>query len=100
MVVWYYIFGAIAAALAVGAAALAFLKQVWKFLRNLEKAVDAFPVLIEIASEFKTNGGSSLRDAVNRIETNQEVDHQLVVDHIAADAAFQERVEPFLLGAQ
>jgi len=52
-------------------------KFVWKpgsrLLKKLKEAhvklMDSLPILENIAAEFKPNGGSSLRDAINRLES-------------------------------
>lgn len=45
---------------------------VWKYLaaltQQLTKFNEGLPTLLSIASEFKNNGGNSLRDAIDRIE--------------------------------
>lgn len=40
-----------------------------KLVGAINRIADATPVLIDIAEEFRPNGGSSLRDTVDRIET-------------------------------
>jgi hypothetical protein len=40
-------------------------RPVWRGLRRLEEAV---PIMLAITEQFETNGGSSLRDTVDRIE--------------------------------
>lgn len=64
------------------------LKPTAKFIHNINELVDTSrdllavtPVLVDIAQEFKTNGGSSLRDVVNSIET--KVDNAKIAVDIA-----------------
>ena len=58
-----YVTGAI---VALGAIIGFFWRKIVKPLARIEHAM---PILLEIADEFKPNGGGSLRDTVNRIET-------------------------------
>lgn len=44
------------------------LKPAWCAVRGVVHWVDATPVLMEIAEEFKPNAGSSLRDRIDSIE--------------------------------
>lgn len=46
--------------------------------RGGRQAVDVVDTLAEIAKEFKPNGGSSLRDVINRVLENQNVDHRVL----------------------
>ena len=56
------------------AVAIAGLREVWKGLRGITKLVAVVPVIIQIGSEFKTNGGSTLKDNLDRLsaETNRQ----------------------------
>jgi len=47
------------------------LYAVYRLVRFLVRLDDALPTLLDIADEFKTNGGGSLRDAVDRLELGQ-----------------------------
>ena len=40
------------------------------------KVEDALPVLVQIAEQFRPNGGNSLRDVINRIENQLELMHR------------------------
>ena len=98
LITWYYW-------LAIAAAVVVVAPFLWKSIRQTIRCLSAFihfvditPTLIEVGNQFQSNGGSSLRDAIDRIEKNQEADHDIVVAHIAADAAFQARVEPYIAG--
>lgn len=48
------------------------LTPAWRAMKALQQLADAMPVLLEIAEEFQPNSGTSLRDAVNRIEQSQQ----------------------------
>lgn len=43
----------------------------WKLYDAVDKAIKSFPVIMRMAEDFRPNGGTSLRDAVNRIEMRQ-----------------------------
>jgi hypothetical protein len=59
-------------ATAIGATWTFIIRPLVKFHRSIFKAAltieNIFPVLTTIANEFKANGGSSLKDSLNRIE--------------------------------
>ncbi len=40
----------------------------WKLVRFLAKVNDLYPVVLEMAAEFRTNEGSSLKDQMNKLE--------------------------------
>lgn len=100
VIAWYYWLCIIAAAVAILGGAVKGARTLWAFISAVVHFTDVAPALVEIGNQFKTNGGSSLRDAVDRIEAGQKTDHDIVVDHIQKDEAFQARVEPFLAGAK
>jgi hypothetical protein len=47
---------------------------IWRFVAKASALVNSFnvygPVLVEIAKEFKSDSGSTLRDSINRIEAS------------------------------
>lgn len=45
---------------------------IYHFFQNVGRIADSTPTLIGIAEEFKGNGGHSLRDTVDRIESKIE----------------------------
>ncbi len=45
----------------------------WKLLGTIEQVQVALPILLKIASEFKPNGGNSLRDLFDRMEARQNI---------------------------
>lgn len=53
----------------------------WKFWlkKKIDEANDLYKTVQIIASEFKPNGGSSLRDAINRIESKVDLQEQKIV---------------------
>jgi hypothetical protein len=88
--------------IAVGAAAvLAALVSfgiIWrKFLHPMFKTVvvisEAAPTLLEIATEYKPNGGGSLHDVVDRIEAGQGTLASDVREHIADDREAFKRID-------
>lgn len=68
---WVKLFGPIFAG--IGILWKYFLKKKYDELiqvhKNLEKLVDYIPKIDKIESELSTNGGSSIKDAINRIES-------------------------------
>lgn len=69
------------------------LRSIYRTARNVEKTLDAVTIsqshvatalleLAEIKKEVKTNGGSSLKDAVNRIDRRVAVLEALSPDHV------------------
>lgn len=87
--------------LVITAAALAALATIWRkgilplvrLARAVERIADATPVLIGIAEEFRPNGGSSLRDTVDRIEVKVDAQHQTMTDHLELPTWSGERSE-------
>jgi hypothetical protein len=56
---------------------------VWKILEELVDARRAYPVLMEIAEEFKPNNGASLHDRISVI-TDLQAAHGLRLNDISA----------------
>jgi hypothetical protein len=52
----------------------------WRLALIAARVDNALPTLLSIASEFKENGGSSLKDRLNSID-------KTLADHTASDAA-------------
>jgi hypothetical protein len=83
--------------LVIVAAALGAVWTIWKkgvqptvgFFRAVERIAEATPTLVTIAEEFNPNGGGSLRDAVDRIET--KVDQAAAKVEEAAEMTFAHR---------
>lgn len=50
---------------------------IYHFFQDVKRIAVATPILVEIAEEFRPNGGNSLRDVVERIES--KVDDAVVV---------------------
>lgn len=50
----------------------------WKLFDAVDKVHRSFPVLMKMAADFKPNGGTSLRDVVDRIELRQDVEESRV----------------------
>jgi hypothetical protein len=46
-----------------------FLVPLARFVKGVIRIADATPVLVQIAEEFRPNGGGTVRDTVDRIET-------------------------------
>ncbi len=73
----------------------AYLKQIetyHKVSANFEKMEEALPILIAMQDEFRPNGGSSLRDSINRIEEQLKIikkSSNLLMDHIADVGYFE-----------
>lgn len=81
---WIETAGGIVAATAAIAALLAIARKAWNTMRwvsrvtnSLEAFAEVMPQITAIGHEFKTNNGSSLRDAINRIEKKAERAEQL-----------------------
>lgn len=76
------ILGTVFGALATGGAAV--WRWVWvpssKIIKNIDAIHDLvqnhLPILIKISEEFRPNGGSSMKDALNRVEKHQRLNHQ------------------------
>ncbi len=47
------------------------LRMAWKGTMAVVRIADAMPTLLQVAEQFKPNGGSSLVDAVHRLELGQ-----------------------------
>jgi PAS domain S-box-containing protein len=43
---------------------------------TIQRLTDSLPVLLQIADEFRPNGGNSLRDVINRLETSMAISSQ------------------------
>lgn len=60
-----------------------FFRPVWTFHCKLAGTFDklniAFPVLMQIADQFKPNGGNSLRDVINRMESKQAASEERIL---------------------
>ncbi len=86
--------------LVIVAAALGALAVIWrkgllpvvKFFRAVDRIAEAMPVLIEIADEFKPNGGASLRDSFDRIEVSMVEGRAVAVEERAAMTTSLERI--------
>ncbi len=87
----------ITAILAILAAVGWMLRFVYKATKTVARVDDAIPTLLEIAKEFKPNGGNSLKDHVSAIRAEQtlstarelKIAGDLAV-HIEADAKIQD----------
>jgi PAS domain S-box-containing protein len=70
-------FGLIATLLGGITAAIVFVKKVYPPMKKLYKGtmsiIDAVPVIEEIATQFKPNGGSTLRDVIDRVEADIQI---------------------------
>lgn len=67
---------------AMGGLVLSWLKWIWPMWINFrEKRKKNRQLLEEIAEQLKPNGGNSLRDSVNRIERNTNVNRQMMKFH-------------------
>lgn len=53
------------------------LVPIYHFFQDVKRIAVATPILVEIAEEFRPNGGNSLRDVVERIES--KVDDAVIV---------------------
>lgn len=51
----------------------------WKLLGFFDNFNIAFPILLQIAEQFKPNGGNSLRDVLNRIELRQSASEERIL---------------------
>ena len=106
---------AVVVAIAAVLAGLVSLGIIWrKFLHPVIKTVvvisEAAPTLLEVAAEFKPNGGGSLHDVVGRIETTLIETHATqgaqverfmaltadVHEHVEADKVAFERIDEAL----
>lgn len=62
---------------------------VWRTMMAINHFAEALPVLLEIADEFKPNGGGSLRDQIDEIRIGQiNIEQQL--EQICTGAPCQE----------
>ena len=59
---------AIVVVAAVGTAVFKILKWLYEFSGRIHDVTEAWPVLKDISDEMKPNGGTTFRDAVDRIE--------------------------------
>ena len=57
----------------------------WKILRVAFRVDAALPTLLGIADEFSPNGGNSLRDVVNRVESEQTRVRIALIEHTTQD---------------
>jgi hypothetical protein len=69
-----------------------FLVPLFMFGRGVIRIADATPILVQIAEEFRPNGGGSVRDVVDRIETKVDNAAQLVREATDSWAADRESV--------
>lgn len=69
---------------------------VWRALRKLVHISDALPALLELAQEFKPNGGSSMRDKVDAIMEGQYQHTELLIEHTAQDESRFNKLEKAL----
>jgi hypothetical protein len=103
--VWW-LDGIVVAAAIVAALSTIWLKAVRPFFHFTTLAAETLPILVEIAEEFRPNHGGSLRDVVDRIETqtNANGQHVAVVavalaDHVATDEASLAEIRRGVAGA-
>jgi phytoene/squalene synthetase len=69
-----------------------FLVPLARFVKGVIRIADATPVLVQIAEEFRPNGGGTVRDVVDRIETKVDNAAQLVREATDSWAADRESV--------
>jgi hypothetical protein len=70
-------------------------RLLWRFFSKIVKLADLHPVIISMAEEFKSNGGSTLRDQMNRLEelaTSAALAAKDAHDAVVEHAAMMERV--------
>lgn len=76
------ILGAIATVFAIVGGLVTFVHAVWKLFKFINRVNEALPTLLQVADEFKPNGGSSLHDRIVRLELGQRA---LLMDRGYAD---------------
>jgi hypothetical protein len=81
-VMWVIIIGAVIAALATIATAIT--KFVLPVVRMAVKFEEEWPILAEIADDFKPNGGDSLRDRIDKIDRTQDAIELLANERVKA----------------
>ena len=54
---------------------------------------DAWPILEEIADEFKPNHGSTLRDVVDSLSADHDADHEILVEQSIMLDNIQQQLE-------
>jgi hypothetical protein len=69
-----------------------FLVPLARFVKGVIRIADATPVLVQIAEEFRPNGGGTVRDVVDRIETKVDDAARLVRDATESWASDRESV--------
>jgi hypothetical protein len=69
-----------------------FLVPLFMFGRGVIRIADATPILVQIAEEFRPNGGGSVRDVVDRIELKVDDAARLVRDATESWASDRESV--------
>jgi hypothetical protein len=57
-----------------------FLVPLARFVKGVIRIADATPILVQIAEEFRPNGGGTVRDTVDRIELKVDEAARLVRD--------------------
>lgn len=58
----------------------------WPFMRLVVHLNEAMPVLLSVGEQFQANGGSTLKDQMNRIEV-------FMADRVAQNAAAQRKLD-------
>ena len=66
-----------------------------EFVRAADNVTEHWPTLLTIAEEFKPNGGNSLRDVVDRLETRSH-EHGVQVAEVAERVARVDEALPAL----
>lgn len=77
-------------------AGLAALAVIWKWAKKMFKNIMTFVrvgnTLNNIAGEFEKNGGSSLRDAIDRIESDGQETKKIVKNNVKRMERIEKRV--------
>lgn len=55
---------------------------IWRVVGKLVDATRAYPVLMDIAEQFKPNGGTSLHDRIEAL-TEMQAEQSLLLDNIS-----------------
>lgn len=71
----------------------------WKVLGTLDSVQHAVPVLLDIAAQFRPNGGNSLKDVLNKIEhrLNASDERMLALLRASANAYFESDCDGYYL---
>jgi len=84
----------------VGAAGAVFTRWrigIWRSVREHANWVEAKPILCAIADEFKPNGGTSLRDTIDRLEHQAHRSQRQDQDMLEQLEAIENKLDEFIV---